>query len=245
MSRSGRGLRMVALLVVSLGLNAVDAAGALAEPGAYWRVQGSKVLALTPELSATVENKTGSLLFTTKAGTKVEILCTAIELYKGSLLNPNLEPEGQLGPNTKVKFSGCVTKLNGTMSSSCTPKSSGMPKGTIETLGIKGELTLYLNELGLTVTIIRIEPWTGENVASIELGEECAIGEIVAVKGKLSLTDEAVQTEAVTHLVRETSLGLFPLGGLTALGQPASIDGSATVSMTNSHAGMKFSGVPN
>jgi hypothetical protein len=213
---------------------------AQAEVGAYWRVQGEKVFSLTPELKVTLENKDGSLLFTTKGGTKVEILCTAIELYAGVLRSIELEHDGWIGYNSKVKFSGCKTKLNGTESKHCTPKTEYTPEGTIETSELKGELALHWNFFGESIPIVRFQPYTGEKLVVIQLGELCAIEETMSINGQLTLRDYELGKEATTHLVV-----LGPLTFLTALGQPASIDGSASVSLAGWHEGLKFSGVPN
>jgi hypothetical protein len=230
MTRSHRLKAMGLCLMMALGLLAF-AGSAQATVGSKWMVNGADITTnvLLPQVQITeIENKTASLLFTTGGGTKVEILCTNAEL-----INVKLKAEGSLTEGS-VKFSGCLTKLNGSTSGPCKPF-TGAESGVVKTE--KGLGLIILHEgAGLTL----IKPETGTLLATIELGEECSIGESVPVAGELVLKDAAFTTEAAEHLIAEG-----PLTSLTALGQPATIDGSAWVKLVGTgHEGLKWSGLP-
>ena len=71
------------------------------------------------------------------------------------------------------------------------------------------------------------------------MGEECAIGEEISVEGKLVLKDceGLAYTHLETHLVEEEK----ELTELTVLDDPnASVEGSAVVSLTGEHNGLKW-----
>ncbi len=227
-TRRAIGLSLLAVL----GLIAF-AASAQAEPTANWRVNGANVNStLLPQAQIKeVENKTGSLLFTTKSGVKVEILCTTIKLSGAKLKTTGSTTEGV------AQFEGCLTKLNGTVSANCKPKTSTEPSGTIRTNNFLG--LLLLQSAG--VPVVQLKPETGTVWVTIELGELCAIGEFEPVEGVFNAQDckGATATELVDHLMEQG-----PGTTLTVLGQPATIDGSALVALTGAtHTGLKWSGV--
>jgi len=241
MIRSKLGLKALLLSGLVLGLFAFAASGAQAEATAHWRVSGVNVNdTLLPQLKITgIENNTASLAFTTKGGTNVLILCTAANFDEGGKLA--LEGKITLG---RILFTGCVTLLNEAISTKCKPSGGGAGAGEI--LTEKGEGLIVLDELagGEKDDNVLIKPDTGvgTNFAVIHLGETCAIGETVEVKGELWLKDclgnASFLEEKVTHLIEES------LHGLTALGQPATIIGSANVALAGAHEGLKWSGQP-
>jgi hypothetical protein len=233
MIRSRLGLKALVLSGLVLGLMAFAAAGAQAEGN--FKVNGANIAgALLPSIQvSSVENKTASLLFTLKSGTKVEILCTEIRLLDGLTTNDaklGIEGKVDLG---RVHFKECLTKLNGTTSANCKPF-TGANSGLILTEPGKGLLRLHEGQ-----PVIEITPDTGTTFVTISLGEFCAIGSEVPVAGVLFLKDckNLGATEATEHLIEE----LPALTKLTALGQPATLDGSAIVKLTGTHAGLKFS----
>ena len=204
--------------------------GEVPPPPKGWSVNGTGVTAaLAPFVGTSgLENKTASLLFTTKGGTKVEVLCTTLQT-----INVRLEPEGFVFFESQLKYTGCLTKLNGVLSKSCEPLSGGTEPGVIKTKLLKG--ALVENE---KAAIVKFEPTSGTTLATIELGEACALGESVPVLGTLTLKDAAISTEAVEHLATEG-----PKATMTALGQPVTIDGSILLKLTGAHAGLKWSGI--
>jgi hypothetical protein len=239
MIRSRLGLKALVLSGLLLGLMAF-ASSAQAEVGANWRVNGTNVNStLLPELAVELENKTASLLFVTKGGTHVEILCTAAGFAGGG---------GKLTTNGTITlgdvlFTGCVVLLNKVAAPKCHPHSPAKPELSQEILTENGEGLIILHS-GTVKDAVLIKP---DNVTglfvNIALGETCAIGESVDVKGELFLEDclgeASFLEEKVTHLVREG-----PLFGLTALGQPAKIIGSANITLAGAHKGLKWSGKP-
>jgi uncharacterized spore protein YtfJ len=199
-------------------------------PTKGWKVKGVGVTAaLAPSVGVSeIESKTATLLFTTKAGTKVEILCTTLQP-----INVKLEPEGFVNFESQLKFTGCLTKLNGALSKPCEPISEGKEPGVIKSKLLKGVLVEHEK-----ASIVRFEPTTGETLANMEVGEECAIGEIISVLGKMTLKDSAIATEAVTHLASQGALT-----SMTALGQPVTIDGSILFKLSGVHLGLEWSGI--
>jgi hypothetical protein len=237
MIRSRLGLKALVLSGLILGLMAFAAAGAQAEGN--FKVNGSAISStLLPSIQvASVENKTASLLFTTGGGTKVEILCTEIKL-----LNLTGVEDAKLGVGGavdlgKVHFNGCITKLNGVTSKNCEPHTKEN-KGLILTLAAKGLIRLHSSQ-----PVIEVSPDTGTTFVVIELSELCAIGTEVPVAGVLFLQDcnNEGKVEKEEHLINE----LTALTKLTALKQPATLDGSALVKLTGkAHEGLKFSAEP-
>jgi len=80
------------------------------------------------------------------------------------------------------------------------------------------------------------------------MGEECAIGTLVKVEAKsagegLWIKDcggtTGFEEEKVEHLIEEAATK-----GLIALGQPATIDGSAWIRLGGEHATLKWGGTP-
>ncbi len=141
----------------------------------------------------------------------------------------------------RIKFKGCVTLLNEVVSAACKPSGGGTAAKSGEILTLKAEGEILLDEKKERVKII---PDTGAGTAFsvIELGATCAIGESVEVKGSLWIRDcnELESVEKTEHLIVQAS-GVS-LEGLTALGQPAKILGSAWITLGAPFAGHKFAG---
>jgi len=246
MVRSRLGLKVLGLCALALGLMAFVTSAAQAELAARWKVAGVEVTGATEVQTEIkeIENKTATLLFTTAGGTKVSILCTAAKFDEGG----KLIKEGGLSLG-RILFTGCVTLLNGASSPPCTPKTSGKALGEILTL--KGKGLAVLDKVTLeggvvdTEDYVKITPDEGKLFAKLEMGPECSIGEFVNVEAKslgegLWIKDckgnTGYKTEAATHLIEES------LHGLIALGQPATIDGSAVVQLVGGTT--LWSGVP-
>jgi hypothetical protein len=245
MVRSRLGLKVLGLCALALGLMAFVTSAAQAEVNARWKVAGVDVTGATEVATEikSIEGNTASLLFTTKGGTKVTILCTDAKFDEGG----KLIKEGGLSLG-RILFKGCVTLLNGTLSSACKPKGGGAPVG--EVLTEKGKGLIVLDVVGgVTEEYVKITPDSGTLFSTLQLGAECSIGETVKVEAKaagegLWIKDAATETktskelfltESTTHLIVEA------LQGLIALGQPATIDGSAIIGLTG---GAAFSGRP-
>ena len=213
-----------------------------AETGAKWRVNGADVGSLAPQLEISeVENKTGSLSFTTKGGTSVLILCTATKFTEGGKLLAN----GSIS-TARVLGTGCSVLLNEVAAPKCSPHSPGKLKGEILSEKITGLIVLSEGS-----DLVKFSPEKGTLYLSVELGETCAIGEAVRVEAVTNEKGEvqgpylkdckgnaAFTEERVTHLVEEGP------NRMVALGQPAKTIGSANFVLTGAHKGLSWSGVP-
>jgi hypothetical protein len=235
-----RTSRLVGLLTLVMGMTALGGTAAQAEPGAFWKVNNSQIPSnLLPELQATIEGPHGILL--TKVGlSKVEILCTTIGLKAAKL--------HELGRITgKAHFSGCITKLNGTTANACVPHSPGAANGLIETNALHGLLKLHKLADGKIDDIIEVLPEGGLLFVTLVLGKaapeknECAIGEKFDITGHAYLKDcqDELLKEKVEHLLEEGPLTLLLFGA-----NPATIDGTAFVSLAGVHKGLTWSGWP-
>jgi len=207
-----------------------------AETGAHiWVVNNQGQLV---ELSVTggAELDTTGVLLTKIAGVKVEFSCTA-----GSAIGLKTEANGTIGKGAKIRFTGCTTKLNGVLSSACEPR-VGAEKGVITTNAGHGLVVLHKLGSGTIDPLVSVLPDVGETIVTLEMGEECSIGEKVPVIGKGTLKD--CEGLFASHLVKH----LAEAGPLTELWvisktveHQAVIDGSAWVFLTGEHAGLKFS----
>lgn len=227
MIRSKGGLKILSLCALALGLVALYTGASQAEEGANWMVEGKNLTTLSPEVVlAQVVNKDMTMIFTTKGGTKTEILCTSAQF-----IGAKLEPEGKVTPGNTTKFSGCITKLNGTVSKSCEPVG-----GSFVSNPLKGLLVLHEGQ-----GVIRFEPAEGTAFVTIALGEACAIGESCTVTGVSTVRESNNEfgVEKVEHIVEQG-----PLSNLQAGGVPAVIEGKAALALAGAHAGQKWSGLP-
>jgi len=205
----------------------VATAAATAAPA--WKLSpttGEEVsAALSPAASGKVE-ATPNLLFTTKGGTKVAISCTSLSTEAAKL-------EGEGKTSGTLSFGGCQTLLNGTLAKNCEPH-SGASKGVIKTNALKGLLVPHEG-----TSLVRIEPASGTLFVTIELSELCSIGENAPVAGTFYAKASNGQLEAlkVTHLFEQG-----PLTSITALSNAATLDGSASFSLSGAHAGREWKG---
>jgi hypothetical protein len=250
MARSRLGLKVVGACALVLGLMALVAGGAQAEVGAAWTIINSPLGALVkiPAESLLplmeikeVENKTLSFLFTTKSGTKVAILCTAVKFDEGGLL----VAEGGISLS-RLQFTGCSVFLNEKAAPSCEAHSTGKTVGELLTEKFKGLIVLDV-VIAVSEDYVKFVPDEGSTFIKIELGEECAIGTLVKIEAKalgegLWLKDgggnASFKEEQVEHLFVEA------LHGLIALGQPLVMDGSMLIRLVFGDFGLKWGGTP-
>jgi hypothetical protein len=238
------GIKALISSGIILGLMAFAWSGvAQAEPTAHWGYINpttleleffSKTLKAKPLIE--LEKKTANLLFVTGGGTKVTQLCTEAEFDEGD----ELSAEGSISLG-RIKFKECVTFLNGVLSKPCEPH-TGAEKGVILTQKFSGLIKLHELTGGVKDQTVLLMPDEGELLATWELGEECSIGESVPVTGELVIWNTAGNTSfkehKVAHLIEE-----FPgLHLLKALGQSATISGSANVTLRGEHTNFKWAG---
>jgi hypothetical protein len=244
------GLRALGLSTLVLGLMAFVSSGvAQAEAGSRWCYINptTQVLQCFNSLlrpSFRIKNETSiSLLFTTAGGTKVAFTCTAAE----TVGEPLLEEEGSTS-EAKAKYTGCKTFLNGVESKACQPKTNKGPLGTIETTLLRILIKLHLLTPGGIADGVLLDTPTVQNgkgetlLATLEMGEECAIGENVEITGDITWKD--CQNELGVHKA-EHLLEEFPqLRGLRAMGRPVVVDGSFLMRLTGAHAGYQWAPLP-
>jgi hypothetical protein len=172
------------------------------------------------------------VMHTKIAGIAVLVSCTTIQA-----VNAKLKANGSIGSGAKVRFSGCITQLNGMTSHACEPNPGGIDPGVVTTNELHG---LLKGEL------ISILPDTGSTFSTLEMSEECPIGEKVPVFGTLTLKDGKGQLKS--HLVKH----LLEVGSkaegtqLWTISQTAEhetfILGSRWAFLGGIHTGLKFSG---
>jgi len=212
------------------------------EPGAQWLVidEDGKALdtaTLPAGLQWSIENSDASLL-TTLVGITVKVLCTA-----SNLMGAGLVAEGKLKNGFIVKFTGCQTFLNGskTPSAACVPHSAGAPAETVETKPLKGLIVLHTGK----VKLVLVEPEMGETMATLLMGEACALGESISVNGKLYLKDceNALEIPQVEHLVEQGPLTDLWVQKKTAE-HAVTLDGSAITLIGGLHLNRPWAGMP-
>lgn len=213
-------LRTIAqCLTIIVALSAVAATDAQALPN--WMLPPTE--SPGPGLVVGVEAKVEKALeLLSKVGTSsVGISCEKLTLDKGLL-----ETEGK--SSATLLFTGCQTLLNGKSTGSCKPAEPITSK-------VKGLLVLHES-----VAHERIEPTEGKAFTAIKLGTECAIGEEFTVKGVFY----AKETSGKLEVAEEAHS--FSEGPLTSLSfglNPATIDGSASLSLTGEHLHKLWSGL--
>lgn len=266
MIRSRFGL--LGLCAVVFGVMAFGAAAAHAEVGAQWLLaelfkdaNGEVLVKLIPFLPATVELKkeTTGILHSKISGTEVLFECEEIKAINAKLL-----PNGSIGEKegavsgSKVRFSGCKTKLKGVESKPCEPNAGGTEPGVINTSSGHGLIVLHIlkNEKGEEIgkdELVKILPDSGETFATIEMGKECSIGTKVPVIGEAFLKDCLKQflEHKLEHLVevdgtvKEGGTGLTKLWVISKTTEhEATILGSAWAFLGGVHKGLHFSGDP-
>ena len=245
MTRSRFGL--LALCVALFGVMAFGAASAQATSGAHWWILNSAGTvktdagSLTAKLNLKID--TTPILHTKIAGITVLYECTGISANKANLLaNGSI---GESAGNVKgfdIKFTGCITKLNGSTSAPCQPKFEGAA-GTLLTKPLHGLIVLHKLESGAIDELIQIIPDEGETFLTFESGAECAIGAKVPVIGKLFLKDclNQFKTHVVEHLIE-----VGPLTELFVISKTeehkATLLGSSWAFLEGTHLGLKWAG---
>jgi len=210
MTRTRLGL--LGLCAIVFGMMAFGAGAAQAEVGAKWlilnstgelktdiKLEPSGVIDLQLEATVGLEAVTTGVLHSKIAGIAVLFECTTL-----TTVNATLKAQGSIGTGAKIKFSGCITKLNNVTSIPCEPNAGGKEKGVINTNAGHGLIVLHVvkdaeGKITLQDDLVSILPdniinGKGESEKSeifavIEMGEECAIGSKVPVIGKATLKD--------------------------------------------------------
>lgn len=233
MIRSRRRFAVLGVCALMLGLIALYSSASQAENGANWMVNSKNVSAtLLPIVQIKeIVNNTIALSVVTSGGTKVEVSCTNAEF-----LNAKLQSEGSISAGNTTRFTGCITKINGTISAACKPHDAEGKSGVVVSEPLKGLLVLHEGE-----PIIEFKPVTGEKFVVLLMSEECSIGEELPVTGVSTVKDQngKFTTEAVAHTVIQG-----PGSKLIFCGASATVSGAAVLVLAGEHAGLTWSALP-
>lgn len=216
-----------------------------AETGAGWMLGGKSVgLSLVPtvkvqqlEVPPGGSHPEASLTVAVAKTISVQITCKNLET-----LNFTLQAEG--GGSGKLQFTECGVLViwNGKLFQTCSVSTNGKI-GTISTEMLKALIVLHEVEGGAKEPLVRVEPSAvGKPFTIVEIDEECSLlGGESQISGVFYLQDAGEQfgTEQVSHLFKEG-----PLTNVIFNAAPTKLAGSAVLSMTGSHVGLKWSGLP-
>lgn len=233
---SRRGLGVLAMCSVVLGLMAISASSALAAPEGEWMIGGKTVSGtLSTEAGIEIEplgelKEKHLVLLTTSGGNTVEILCSVVNNVKGTVSNTTA--------TGTLNISGCVTFINKKRESPCDPLNQPIAAGGSVTIKLHPEKTgKYAMAEG-----------TGGTFTTLKFNEETclALSPTIQLKGKLWIEDcnGKFEEELATHLFQEAKVPAAALGGILFGANKFSIDGSVNVKLTDAeHLGKTFSGL--
>jgi len=173
-------------------------------------------------------------------------LTPAVSCSNFTLVGFSLEKEGNLTTGGKITFTGCEVYGDSTLEEplGCSVKSPGQAVGTLESNKLKGELYLHIDINGKAEeTVIRIEPEVALGDFKTLRTEECAIPEVIPVRGVIYLKDALgqVNTHVVKHLIEQAPRGTLYLGAHTVEHLNTSLIGSAWLKLAGEHTGLKLS----
>jgi hypothetical protein len=239
MNRTRLGL--LGLCAAVLGVVVFSVAGAHSEVGAKWLYAnsfGAPVAFL--DASAGLEAQSDWVLHTEIAKTKILFECKKI-----AAVNAVLKTEGRVGEGAKLKYSECVTKINGSTSSGCQPNAGGKESGVIVSNPLHGLVILVELGGGVKDDAIKVLPDSGETFATLEFGSECVLGTKIPIIGigLIQDSENLLLTGLVKHL-----LSFSPTSQLWVISKTiehsATLLGGAWVFLTGEHAGLKLSADP-
>jgi hypothetical protein len=217
MIRSTRGLKVaLGLCLMALGLVGASPAHAVM----HWNVAGAP-WAVTKPVEAQLNETAPGVFETGILHTKIGGNAVLFECKKGELIGVSLETEGKV-KGGDVKFSECITKINGITNPACEPNEAGTNPGVILTNPGDGLIILHTTAVGEKWDITEITSLVEELVAGvkqpvfarIKMSAECPIGSNVPVIGKLTIIDvtngvtngNEVLKELLTHLIEQGPL---------------------------------------
>jgi hypothetical protein len=257
MTRSKLGL--LGFCAVMLGLLAFNTGIASATVGSNWLILMSNGEVLTgAQLTATLQlsRDTTIVLHSKILGLAVLFECEKIEALNANLLKngtvaKEFNAEGK-PVGAQIKFSECITKLNGETTAACQPNAGGTEPGVIKTNLLHGLLVLHIlkNEKGEEVgkdDLILVLPDTGETLATLEFSAACAVGKKVPIIGSFTLKDCEGNASFLTHKVIHL-LELGPLDPIWVISKTveheATILGSWFAFLIGPHLNLPWSGDP-
>jgi hypothetical protein len=237
--RSRRGLGVLAMCGLVLGLMAISASSALAagEEG-EWMINKATPTSLKVEAAVEIEplgelKEKHLVLLTTSGANAIEILCGEVTNVVATVTPKVIT--GTLNVNK------CVTFVNKKREANCDPLNQPIAAGGTAIIKLHPEKSgKYALAEGKEEGGVKI-------FTTLKFNEELcvALSPSVKITGKLWVEDcnNEFEVEKVTHLIQEAKLPAEKLGGLFFGANKASIDGSANVKLINAHAGLTFSGL--
>jgi hypothetical protein len=239
MARPNFRSKVLCICVFLIGLFAY-AGVAQAETGAFWLVNGAKTAS-----ESAVEGETDvKTVFLTELGGKIiHIVCLGISFREVHLF-PAFRILGRLIFILCLFYSLKTAGGEMVLQKACEPSAEGV-KGLIVTNSITGLIVLHEPKAGTKEGVLELKPTTaGGQLATINLGPECAFGETLKLGGVLFLKDSNGQfsTNVVQHLLAE-------LPALTKLtvnegSKAATMDGSFWAFLGGAQKGLTWSGIP-
>lgn len=230
--RSRRGLGVLAVCGLVLGLMAISASGAQA---GKWMVNKANVGAteLKAEAGIEIEALPGTsekhlVLLTTSGANKVELLCGVVNnasvIFVGNKIKGN------------VNINSCTTNINGKPEKNCDPLNQPI-KAAGEAEAVLHEGKAYAKAEG-----------EGGVFATLKFNEETCLALSPSIKitgvGWLEDCNNEFEVEKTTHLLQEGKVPAEKLGGLFFGSNKAVIHGSIVVSFVDAaHKGLTFSGL--
>lgn len=204
MSQSKLTIRILGVCALVLALWGVVASGA--QGAASWLVlEGANIV---EKGEVTLEKDTTTVLHSKISGVSILLECPSI-----AFINAKLGAVGTIASGAKIKFSGCIVKLNGAVSAACEPNNGGTEKGVLVTKGLHFALALHIlkNEKGEEIgkdELLQVLPDEGETFWTTEMSKLCAIGTKVPVIGRLYFKDceNTFLVHNERHLLEEAPL---------------------------------------
>ena len=194
-SRTRRSALCLCVALLSLG-----ALGATSAQAANWMTEGAELK--EGQLPKITVSGHGKLLFGA-FGVHVTVLCKGVGTVGGHLVwgfIPRIL--------ASIRGSGCTLSVRANLEAeekllaACEPTNLGEEAGVFLTKELEGPLTLVSKE-----GVIFFEPKSGETIGTIEMGEECSLGESIPIIGKIALKDIGgttnLEKEAKIHTLVE------------------------------------------
>lgn len=241
--RTRLGLKVLGLSALAMSVMAIAGTGvAHAETGAcFGYLNGAELKCFSATLEAKVnfefENKTATLSI---ANLNFEILCTGTEFIEGGSLSAN--GSILLG---RILLTGCIglsvsPKLE--KLASCTPTDPVKGAGVIVSEKVTGLIILHTLANGEKEAFMKITPDTAETLVIMFLGEGCAVGEELLVKGSLDLVDsggrKSFEEHKLIHLFEESkALHLMKVGS-----NLATLSATVQATLAVPHNALKWGG---
>src|SRR5436305_4757897 len=201
MSRIKLGIKVLGLCALVFAFMGIASSGAQA--AAQWLVLVGGEVSEGTGGELKLETDKTAILHSKISGVSVLFECPTI-----ATVTAKLGAAGTIAEGGKIKYSGCTTSLNGSVSKPCEPSNGGTEPGVIVTK--PGHTVFVLHELSPTVKdeLTKVLPDVGNTFATIEMRKECSIGTKVPVIGELFLKDceNAFLTHLEKHLVEEGPL---------------------------------------